>query len=53
VDIRVARSNLAEAERLGIDSDNDPATMEQLRLQVWPAPLNDPVVIKRWKPLEA
>ena len=46
-------SNLAEAERLDMDSDDDPATMERLRLQVWPAPLDDPVVIKRWKPLEA
>ena len=48
VRVRVARSNLAEAERLGIDSDNDPATMERLRLQVWPAPHDDRVVIKRW-----
>lgn len=53
VRVRAARSNLAEAERLDIDSDDDPATMERLRLQVWPAPLNDPVVIKRWKPPEA
>lgn len=48
--VRVARSNLAQAERLDIDSDDDPATMERLRLQVWSAPLDDPVVIKRWKP---
>jgi hypothetical protein len=53
VRVRVARSNLAEAERLGIDSGNDPATMERLRLQVWPAPHDDPVVIKRWRPLTA
>jgi hypothetical protein len=50
VRVRVARSNLAEAQRLGIDSDDDPATMERLRLQVWPAPHDGPVVIKRWKP---
>ena len=50
VRVRVARSNLAEAQRLGIDSDDDPRTMERLRLQVWPAPHDDPVVIKRWKP---
>lgn len=49
VRVRVARSNLAEAERPDIHSDDDPATMERLRLQVWPAPYNDPVVIKRWK----
>lgn len=53
VRVRVARSNLAEAERLDIDSDDDPATMERLRLQVWSAPLDDPVVTRRWKPLEA
>jgi hypothetical protein len=53
VRVRVARSNLAEAERLGIDSDDAPATMEWLRLQVWPAPHEGPVVIKRWKPLDA
>ncbi|MFC3500118.1 hypothetical protein ACFOOK_03940 [Micromonospora krabiensis] len=51
VRVRAARSNLADAERRGIDSDDDPTTMEQLRLQVWPAPHADPVVIKRWKPL--
>jgi hypothetical protein len=50
---RVARSNLAEAERLGIDSADDPATMERLRLQVWPAPLGNRVVIKRWQPRQA
>ncbi|MFI7279085.1 hypothetical protein ACIBOV_02310 [Micromonospora chersina] len=50
VRVRAARSNLAEAERLGIDSDDDPATTERLRLQVWPAPHTDRVVIKRWRP---
>ena len=53
VRVRVARGNLAEAERLGIGSDDNSATMERLRLQVWPAPHHDAVVIKRWKPLEA
>ncbi|MFE9693429.1 hypothetical protein [Micromonospora sp. NPDC005806] len=53
VRVRAARGNLAEAGRLGIDSDDDPATMERLRLQVWPAPHADSVVIKRWKPLKA
>ncbi|MEH1168085.1 hypothetical protein V6V47_22140 [Micromonospora sp. CPCC 205539] len=51
--VRAARSNLIEADRLGIESDDDPATMERLRVQVWPAPHTEPVVIKRWKPLEA
>lgn len=53
VRVRAARNNLAEAERLDIDSGNDPATMERLRLQIWPAPLENPVVVKRWKPVEA
>ncbi|RKN13561.1 hypothetical protein D7147_30995 [Micromonospora musae] len=53
VRVRAARSNLAEADRAGIDSDDDPATTERLRLQVWPGPHADPVVIKRWEPLEA
>jgi hypothetical protein len=50
VRVRAARSNLAEAERLGIDSDDDRSTMERLRLQVWPAPEADPVVLKRRQP---
>jgi hypothetical protein len=45
--IRAASSNLAEAQRLGIDSDESPATMERLRLQIWPAAPSDPVVLKR------
>jgi hypothetical protein len=49
VRVRAASSNLAEAERLDIDSDEDPATMERLRLQIWTAPLTGPVVIKRWE----
>jgi hypothetical protein len=48
--VRAARGNLAEAERLGIDSDDDRSTMERLRLQVWSAPHAAPVVLKRWKP---
>lgn len=36
VRIRAASSNLAEAERLGIDSDETPETTERLRLQIWP-----------------
>ncbi|MEU1397463.1 hypothetical protein ABZ403_15565 [Micromonospora zamorensis] len=53
VRVRAARSNLIEAKRLGIDSDDDPSTMERLRVQVWPAPHSEPVVIKRWERLEA
>lgn len=50
VRVRAASGNLAEAERLGIDSNNVPVTMERLRLQVWPAAHGDRIVIKRWKP---
>ncbi|MFC0554446.1 hypothetical protein ACFFHJ_26495 [Planotetraspora thailandica] len=53
VRVRVASSNLAEAERLGIDSDDDQQTMERLRVQVWPAPNGERAVLKRWKPLVA
>ncbi len=49
VRVRIASSNLAEAERLDIDSDDDPVTTEQLRLQIWAAPIADHVVIKRWE----
>ncbi|MGC4758429.1 hypothetical protein [Micromonospora trifolii] len=48
VRVRAASSNLAEAERLGVDSDESPQTMERLRVQVWPAPSEEPVVFKRW-----
>ncbi|SCF44008.1 hypothetical protein GA0070561_0184 [Micromonospora saelicesensis] len=48
VRVRAASSNLAEAERVGVDSDEAPQTMERLRVQVWPAPREEPVVLKRW-----
>ncbi|MET7946591.1 hypothetical protein [Micromonospora sp. NPDC005324] len=47
--VRAASSNLAEAERSGLDSDEAPHTMERLRVQVWPAPGGEPVVVKRWQ----
>ncbi|WP_405142451.1 hypothetical protein OG589_34560 [Sphaerisporangium sp. NBC_01403] len=50
VRVRVASSNLAEAERLGVDSDDAQQTMERLRVQVWPAPTGVPALLKRWKP---
>ncbi|WP_327000132.1 hypothetical protein OHA72_34020 [Dactylosporangium sp. NBC_01737] len=50
--LRVSRSNLEVAARLGIDSDEDPATMERLLVQVWPAPPQPPVVVKRWQPAQ-
>ncbi|WP_231398639.1 competence protein ComJ [Longispora fulva] len=47
--VRVARANLAEARRLDIDSDEDPATMERVQLQVWPEAPSDLAVLKRWQ----
>ncbi|WP_410815664.1 hypothetical protein [Micromonospora sp. 050-3] len=49
VRVRAASSNLVEAERLGVDSDEAPQTMERLRVLVWPAPSEKPVVLKRWE----
>lgn len=48
--MRASRSNLAVATRLGVESSEDPATTEQLRIQVWPAPQQPTVVVKRWQP---
>ncbi|MEV4604885.1 hypothetical protein AB0K15_46990 [Amycolatopsis sp. NPDC049253] len=46
--LRVAKSNLGVASRLDIDSDEDPATMELVRVQVWPAAAAPLVVLKQW-----
>ncbi|WIX79248.1 hypothetical protein QRX50_00055 [Amycolatopsis carbonis] len=46
--VRVGKSNLEVAGRLGIDSDEDPATMEHIRAQVWPAATAPLLVLKRW-----
>jgi hypothetical protein len=48
--LRVSQSNLERAYRADIDSDDDPETMERLRLQVWPAEAAPVVVAKRWQP---
>lgn len=50
--IRASQSNLDAAYRAGIDADDDPETMERLRLQVWPAAPAPAVVMKRWQPAE-
>ena len=47
VRVRVAKSNMAAADEADIDSD-DPASMERLELQVWPAATAPAVVLKRW-----
>lgn len=47
--LRVSQSNLDRAYRAGIDSDDDPHTMERLRLQAWPAVQAPVVVVKRWR----
>ncbi|WP_239133925.1 hypothetical protein [Rugosimonospora africana] len=46
--VRVAKSNLEVAARLGIDSDEDHATTERIRVQVWPAAPTPLVVLKQW-----
>ena len=47
--MRASGSNLATAGRAGVGSDEDPATTERLRIQVWPAPQQPAVVIRRWQ----
>jgi hypothetical protein len=48
--VRASQANLDRAHRAGVDSDDDPQTMERLRLQVWPAAAAPTVVVKRWQP---
>jgi hypothetical protein len=48
--VRVAKANLETAMRLDIHSDDDPATMERIRIQIWPAAPESAVVLKRWYP---
>lgn len=48
--LRVSQSNLDRAYRAGTDSDEDPQTMERLRLQAWPAAAAPVMVAKRWRP---
>jgi hypothetical protein len=43
----VAQPNLDLATRLDIDSDQDPATAEQIRVQVWPAATAPLVMLQR------
>ncbi|MGA5816853.1 hypothetical protein ACPC54_03155 [Kitasatospora sp. NPDC094028] len=50
VRIRASRSNLANVRQPGEDGPKAPEDTEQVHLQVWPAPHNSPVVIKRWTP---
>ncbi|MET8361586.1 HAD family phosphatase [Micromonospora sp. NPDC005171] len=50
--VRVAGSNLDAAQRVGIDSDNDAATTEQVRIQVWPDEHGDVRLLKQWRPAE-
>ncbi|WP_436536001.1 hypothetical protein [Actinoplanes sp. HUAS TT8] len=48
--LRFSQSNLDRAHEAGIDSDDDPETMERLRLQLWPAAEAAAVISKRWRP---
>ncbi|HEX6683039.1 MAG TPA: hypothetical protein VF062_09605 [Candidatus Limnocylindrales bacterium] len=46
--LRASRSNLLNAFRADVDSDEDPKTTEKVRLQIWPAEHDDLVVVRRW-----
>ena len=46
--VRVARSNLEVASLLDVGSDEDPETMERVRLQIWSAASTGTVVLRRW-----
>ncbi|BCJ49984.1 hypothetical protein Asp14428_14590 [Actinoplanes sp. NBRC 14428] len=48
VRVRVSKSNMAAAGDADIDSGDDRATMERLKIQVWPAAPSPVVVPKRW-----
>jgi hypothetical protein len=48
--VRASQSNLDRASRAGVDSDDDPRTMERLRLQAWPADPAPAIVVKRRQP---
>ncbi len=50
VRVRVAKSNLDVACRSNVNSDENAATMEQVRIQVWKAAAARTVVVKRWTP---
>lgn len=44
---RASRRNLAAAVRW-LESDEEPETTEEVRLQTWPAPFALPHIVKRW-----
>ncbi|WP_246606287.1 hypothetical protein [Paractinoplanes toevensis] len=48
--MRICQANLDRAYEVDIDSDEDPETMERLRVQIWPAAATAQVVVKRWLP---
>jgi hypothetical protein len=48
--LRASRWNLERAYRADVASDDDPATMERVRVQIWPARPGEPAVLKRWQP---
>jgi hypothetical protein len=47
--LRASQSNLDRAHRAGVDSADDPQTMERLRLQAWPDEAGPVSVVKRWR----
>ncbi|WCN79277.1 hypothetical protein [Micromonospora sp. LH3U1] len=47
--VRASRANLAAAQAADIDSAEDSATMERLRIQLWPAPPAARTVLRHWQ----
>ncbi|MEV7188218.1 hypothetical protein [Kitasatospora sp. NPDC093102] len=48
VRVLASRANLADVRQPGEEGSDAPEVVEQVHLQVWPAPHSSPVVIKRW-----
>ncbi|MER6914006.1 hypothetical protein ABT354_20225 [Streptomyces sp. NPDC000594] len=49
---RASRRNLAQAVRWS-ESEEGPEAMEEVRLQIWPAPFSPPRIVKRWPPAQS
>lgn len=50
VRVRASRTNLANVRQPGEEGSDAPDAVEQVLLQIWPAPYTATVVIKRWTP---
>jgi len=50
VRVRVSRSHLDVASEGAGPTNEDFLSTEEIRVQIWPAPRADPVLIKQWQP---